>query len=81
MQQVALSLNHLAYHLFVFICIKSAYTKYLTKGYTSLHLPVAKCRNHLSNEDLEILLLAALKLPTKNLYEHEQEIKPVEGKL
>ena len=59
-------------------------TKYLTSGngIHYLQLPAAKRRNHLSNENLETLfLLVALKLPAKNLYEFEQEIKLDEGEL
>lgn len=51
-------------------------------GYTYPQVVVAKCKNHLSNEKLKTLfLLATLKLPAKNQYEYEQEMKLVEGKL
>ena len=51
-------------------------------GCTYPQVVVARYKNHLSKENLKTLfLLAALKLPVKNQYEYEQEMKLVEGKL
>ena len=50
------------------------------RRYTYLQMIANKQRNPLSNEHLKALsLTAALKLPAKNPYEYEQEIKLAEG--